>query len=200
MKVKLRPYGADALLAQPKQRAAVLPLAAALANEPTVAEAVPAARTLLVRRAPGAKLAAVKALVRSVADGLTVAQAPSGPAVALDVHYDGPDLADVAAEVGLDADGFVRAHADGDYTVAFCGFAPGFAYLSGLAQRLQVPRLAQPRTRVPAGSVGVAGEFTGVYPRPSPGGWRLLGHTDAPLWELSRDPPALLPPGTRVRF
>ena len=200
MKVKLRRYGADAVLAQPQQRAAVLPLAAALTADPLVAETVPAARTLLVRRARGAELSAVKALIHSVADALESVAPPNGAAVTLDVHYDGPDLADIAAAVGLDPDGVVRAHADGDYTVAFCGFAPGFAYLTGLAERLQVPRLEQPRTRVPAGSVGIAGEFTGVYPRPSPGGWRLLGHTDAPLWDLSRDPPALLPPGTRVRF
>jgi KipI family sensor histidine kinase inhibitor len=84
--------------------------------------------------------------------------------------------------------------------VSFCGFAPGFAYCAGLPDRLAVPRLGTPRTRVPAGSVAVAGTWTGVYPTVSPGGWRLLGTTDAELWQVDRDPPALLPPGTRVRF
>ncbi len=100
----------------------------------------------------------------------------------------------------MTADELVARHSEPRYVVAFCGFAPGFAYLSGLDERLHVARRAEPRTRVPAGSVGIAGEFTGVYPRASPGGWRLLGRTDADLWNLARTPPALLVPGTRVRF
>ncbi len=91
-------------------------------------------------------------------------------------------------------------HSGAGYTVRFCGFAPGFAYLDGLDPRLHVPRRDDPRTSIPAGSVAIAGEFAGVYPRASPGGWRLLGRTDASLWDVDRDPPALLTPGTRVRF
>lgn len=91
-------------------------------------------------------------------------------------------------------------HTGAAYTVAFTGFAPGFGYLTGLPSPLRQPRLDSPRTRVPAGSVGLAGEFTGVYPRESPGGWRLLGHTTTPLFDAHADPPALLAPGDRVRF
>jgi KipI family sensor histidine kinase inhibitor len=120
--------------------------------------------------------------------------------VELAVNYDGPDLVRVADEVGISVAELVRVHADADYTVAFCGFAPGFAYLAGLDPTLRVARLAQPRTSVPPGSVGIAGDYTGVYPRSSPGGWRLLGTTDAALWDTRRTPPALLTPGTAVRF
>jgi KipI family sensor histidine kinase inhibitor len=94
----------------------------------------------------------------------------------------------------------VATHTSTDFVVAFCGFAPGFAYCTGLPDELTVPRHADPRPRVPAGSVGLAGEFTGVYPTASPGGWRLLGRTDLTLWEPDREQPATLAPGTRVRF
>jgi KipI family sensor histidine kinase inhibitor len=200
VKVKVRPYGTHALLAQPRDRAAVLPLAEALTGRPEVLEAVPAARTVLVRCATARDVATMHGELAALARSLTARDAAVGDGVDIDVVYDGADLADTAQEVGLDADGLVRVHSDADYVVAFCGFAPGFAYLTGLPERLQVSRHPEPRTSVPAGSLGIAGEFTGVYPRSSPGGWRLLGHTDAPLWDLARDPPALLPPGTRVRF
>jgi KipI family sensor histidine kinase inhibitor len=194
----VRPYGDAALLAEPDDPGAVLPLAAAAAAEPGVLEVVPAARTVLVRAEPG-----VLARLRSRLPDLATAPAsPTSAAgeVVLDVRYDGPDLTDTAALLGVSPDELAERHAAGSYVVAFCGFAPGFGYLTGLDAALHVPRLAQPRTRVPAGAVGVAGEFTGVYPRSSPGGWRLLGHTDAVLWDADRTPPALLSPGTRVRF
>jgi 5-oxoprolinase (ATP-hydrolysing) subunit B len=123
-----------------------------------------------------------------------------GPRVTLAVYYDGADLADVAQLAGCSVDEVVRRHSGAEYTVAFCGFAPGFAYLTGLDPSLHVPRLSTPRARVPAGAVGVAGEYTAAYPRASPGGWRLIGRTDAALWSLERADPALLVPGTRVRF
>ena len=91
-------------------------------------------------------------------------------------------------------------HGAVEFVSAFCGFAPGFAYLSGLPEELYVPRLDEPRSKVPPGSVGLAGQFTGVYPRSSPGGWQLIARTEETLWDLERDPPALLSPGTRVRF
>lgn len=122
------------------------------------------------------------------------------PLVELEVTYDGADLADVAARWGTDEAGVVEQHTGLEHVVAFCGFAPGFAYLDGLPETLAVPRLDRPRSRVPAGSVGLAGAWTGVYPSASPGGWRLLGRTDAELWDASRPEPALLAPGTRVRF
>jgi KipI family sensor histidine kinase inhibitor len=120
--------------------------------------------------------------------------------VELPVSYDGPDLEAVAGHCGLAVEDVVRRHREADYVVAFCGFAPGFAYLTGAPSELHVPRLDHPRSRVPEGSVGLAGAYTGVYPRSSPGGWQLIARTDADLWDLDRDPPALLAPGTRVRF
>ena len=118
----------------------------------------------------------------------------------IEVVYDGEDLHEVARITGLDPEEVVRRHRDGDYEVAFCGFSPGFAYLRGLDPALVVPRLPSPRTVVPAGSVAVADTWSAVYPRRSPGGWRLPGRTDAVLWDLARPAPALLVPGTRVRF
>lgn len=123
-----------------------------------------------------------------------------GDLVELAVSYDGPDLESVAEHCGLEVEEVVRRHREADYVVAFCGFAPGFAYLTGLPAELEVPRLEEPRSKVPAGSVGLAGTFTGVYPRSSPGGWRLIARTDERLWDVGREPPALLAPGTRVRF
>jgi KipI family sensor histidine kinase inhibitor len=133
--------------------------------------------------------------------GVRDAEPESAPQeIVLDVVYDGPDLGAIAAETGLPRDEVIARHARGGYVVAFCGFAPGFGYLTGLDRQLHVPRLSEPRTRVPAGAVGIAGEFTGVYPRPSPGGWRLVGRTAARLWDVDREPPSLLVPGARVRF
>ncbi len=123
-----------------------------------------------------------------------------GELVELDVRYDGPDLAAVAAGWGMSPEAAVAAHAGVEYVADFCGFAPGFAYLSGLPESLSVARLDSPRARVPAGSVAVAGAWSGVYPAASPGGWRILGTTDAELWDPHRAQPALLEPGTRVRF
>ncbi|MCB1553874.1 MAG: 5-oxoprolinase subunit PxpB [Xanthomonadales bacterium] len=112
----------------------------------------------------------------------------------------GPDLIESAALLGLDADALVARHASVVYTVAMIGFAPGFPYLIGLPEALALPRLASPRTRIPAGSVGIGGAQTGIYPRESPGGWRILGRTPSVLFDPQRDPPALLQPGDRVRF
>jgi KipI family sensor histidine kinase inhibitor len=116
------------------------------------------------------------------------------------VRYDGPDLSDVAAHWGVARHEVARIHADTEFTVAFCGFAPGFGYLTGLPARYDVPRRATPRTAVPPGSVALAGPYTGVYPRSSPGGWQLIGTTDTVLWDHARVPAALLSPGTRVKF
>jgi KipI family sensor histidine kinase inhibitor len=120
--------------------------------------------------------------------------------VEITVVYDGPDLTEVARLTGLAEDEIVAAHTGTPWRIAFGGFAPGFAYLTGGDPRLSVPRRDEPRTTVPAGAVGLAGEYSGVYPRPSPGGWQLIGRTDAVLWDADRDPPALLAPGGSVRF
>jgi len=197
--VLVLPYGREALLVELDDAARVPGVAAALAGQPGVVEVVPGARTVLIRIRPP-QLAEVRAALPDVVARAAAAPPPAGEEVVLDVVYDGADLASTAAEVGLSVAELVRTHAAAPYVVAFCGFAPGFAYLRGLPARLHVPRLAGPRTRVPPGSVAVAGGFTGVYPRSSPGGWRLLGRTDAALWDADRSPPALLAPGTRVRF
>jgi KipI family sensor histidine kinase inhibitor len=161
---------------------------------PGVVELVPAARTVLVEGERPPDLA-------ELLSGLeTEPAAAAASTVEIPVTYDGADLAEVAGLAGLPEAEVVRRHAAAAYTVAFCGFAPGFGYLTGLPAELQVPRRATPRTAVEAGSVAVAGEFAGVYPRRSPGGWQLLGRTDVVLWDPDRDPPALLAPGARVRF
>ncbi|RZU28855.1 KipI family sensor histidine kinase inhibitor [Streptomyces sp. BK022] len=159
-------------------------------------EIVPAARTVL--------LDGVDDPVRRAAE-LTAAGPPSAPEAAsapieLPVRYDGPDLAEVASHWGVSTREVAEIHAGTGFTVAFCGFAPGFGYLTGLPEHRKVPRRATPRTAVPAGSVALAGPYTGVYPRASPGGWQLIGRTDAVLWDTAREPAALLAPGTRVRF
>lgn len=164
-----------------------------------VAELVPGARSLLVVETPGS---GALAAVRELLSGADLEHPPGGEPreITLDVTYDGEDLELVAQDAGVSTKDVVRLHTDAVYTVAFTGFAPGFGYLTGLPEPLRQPRLPAPRTRVPPGSVGIAGEFTGVYPRVSPGGWRLIGHTRAVLFDPRADPPALLAPGDRVRF
>ena len=197
-------YGPDAVLAEPDDPRDVASLRAALAGLPGVIEAVAGARTVLVSFAADAEQL-VRAALAAPVTGPATGPGDTGPVVKVPVvevpvDYDGDDLAEVARETGLTHDEVVRRHAGAAYTVRFCGFAPGFAYLDGLDPALHVPRRAEPRARVPAGSVAIAGEFAGVYPRSSPGGWRLVGHTDLVLWDLTAAPPALLVPGTRVRF
>jgi KipI family sensor histidine kinase inhibitor len=168
-------------------------------SAPEVVDLVPAERTLLVRFDPAR---ADPARVRDWVTGTRPARraAAATERVELPVRYDGQDLDDVGRLTGLGPDGVVAAHTGRDWTVAFTGFAPGFGYLVGGDPRLRVPRLAESRVRVPAGSVALAGDYSGVYPRPSPGGWRLIGRTDVAVWDLDRDPPALLRPGVAVRF
>ncbi|MCX4232198.1 5-oxoprolinase subunit PxpB [Streptomyces sp. NPDC020707] len=162
----------------------------------SVREIVPAARTVLLDGLEEpSRLAAQLSGMR-----LPSLPPPVAEVVEIAVRYDGPDLADVAGLWGVSPDEVVRIHAAAEFRVAFCGFAPGFGYLTGLPARYGVPRRATPRTTVPAGSVGLAGPYTGVYPRSSPGGWQLIGTTDAVLWDHARVPAALLSPGTPVRF
>ena len=164
-----------------------------------VDDVIGALRTVLVRGSVGT--GALRAIVAQRLAGTSGAVAPTAPAtVVIPVDYDGDDLADVAARCHLTVDAVIAAHAAAAYTVAFCGFAPGFAYLTGLPGSMVLPRRATPRPRVPAGAVAIAGDLSAVYPTPSPGGWHLLGRTDVVLFDPTRQPPALLPPGTRVRF
>jgi KipI family sensor histidine kinase inhibitor len=197
--VKVLPCGDAGLLVEVDGLPEVLALADAVrASPPTgVLDIVPAARTVLLTLAPHTDLAAVRQAVLA----LTVkpgAPPPDGKTTEIAVIYDGPDLDEVGRLTGLGAEGVVAAHTGTPWRVAFGGFAPGFAYLVGGDRRLDVERRADPRTSVPAGSVGLAGEFSGVYPRASPGGWQLIGRTDAVLWDLDRG--ALLEPGGTVRF
>jgi len=177
--------------------------AAALARRqhPDVAELVPAARTVLVRVRVGASAADLAPWLAAVEpDVVASGDPPPGEVVEIPVSYDGEDLDHVAAATGLGVDEVVARHAGGRYRCAFCGFAPGFAYLRGLDPALELPRRSTPRTRVPAGAVAIADSYAAVYPSASPGGWHLIGRTAVTLWDPGRDPPALVRPGTAVRF
>lgn len=199
--MRVLPSGSAALLVELDGLDDVLGLYAALVDEPLpgVVDVVPAARTVLLVTDPAvAALPDVAAAVRRVRP--RPGRAGSGGTVELPVHYDGADLTDVAGLLGTDPDGVVARHTGVTWTVAFCGFAPGFGYCTPDGEPWDVPRRDTPRTRVPAGAVGLAGPFSGVYPRESPGGWQLIGRTDVAVFDLSRDPAALLRPGVRVRF
>ncbi len=198
--LRFLPAGRSAVLVEVDDLSTVMALASALRRDPPagVTDMVPAARTLLLIYDETTSVSALAERVRG--ERLDPAVARGGEPVEIPVSYDGADLAEVAKQTGLSADEVTRRHLAADYVVAFIGFAPGFAYLIGGDPQLQVARRASPRTRVPAGAVALAGEFTGVYPREAPGGWQLIGRTEALLWDLDRDPPALLPPGTLVRF
>lgn len=163
---------------------------------PRVGEIVPAARTVFLDG-----LADPRGFLAELATWrIPPLTAGDRPTVEIPVHYDGPDLADVAALWDTTPEEVVRLHSGTAFHVAFCGFAPGFGYLTGLPEALHVPRRDTPRTKVPVGSVALAGPYTGVYPRSSPGGWQLIGTTDTVLWDPRREPAALLSPGTLVRF
>ncbi|MGI8311058.1 5-oxoprolinase subunit B family protein [Saccharopolyspora hattusasensis] len=179
---------------------AVQALYAVLVEDPPegVTDLVPAARTLLLHLDPRANTAAVEAGVRAVEprDGAPA----SGDLLQVPVVYDGADLAEVAELTGLTEQEVVHRHTSAEWTVAFGGFAPGFGYLAGGPPELVVPRRTESRTKVPPGSVGLAGAFSGIYPRESPGGWQLIGRTGLEIWRVDREPPALLRPGVRVQF
>lgn len=172
------------------------------AGNPTpqgILDIVPAARTVLVTFEPDAVSAVdVRAWLRGVSP--VESDAGTGRDVVVEVSYGGEDLGDVARLLGMSAAEVVQLHTGSRWTAAFSGFAPGFAYLVTDHERLRVPRRSIPRTAVPAGSVGLAGEFSGVYPRSSPGGWQLIGTTTTPLWDASKAEPALIRPGDHVRF
>ncbi len=194
---RVAPCGDRALLADCADPAGVA-AAVRAADLPGVLEAVPGATTVLVHHTAAADR---PALARRIAELEPAARTDDASTLlVIDVRYDGADLDDVADLAGLSREEVVARHQGSTFEVAFCGFSPGFAYLAGLDPRLVVPRLATPRTSVPAGAVAVADTWSAVYPRKSPGGWRLLGTTDALLWDESRTPPALLATGTRVRF
>ncbi len=192
--------GDTALLLEPADAEVVHALAAAARELDDVLDVVPGARTVVLHARGPAALVALRGRLEQLQVQPALAQARAGDVVELATVYDGPDLAEVARLTGLSPAEVVAAHTGSLWRVGFGGFAPGFAYLVGGDPRLHVPRRDEPRERVPAGSVGLAGEHSGVYPRSSPGGWQLIGRTDAVLWDVDRDPPALLHPGGQVRF
>jgi KipI family sensor histidine kinase inhibitor len=199
--MRLLPCGDRALLAEVADAGERRRLDATLRRHPLrgSVEHVPGARTVLVVAGAAQDLPGLAAALRELV--LDPDEAPDeSDELVIEVRYDGPDLQDVATSIGISPDEVVERHTTQVWTVEFAGFAPGFGYLTGSAGGLEVPRRHSPRTRIPAGSVGLAGPYSGIYPRPSPGGWQLIGRSDARLWDADRDPPALLTPGRRVRF
>lgn len=199
--MRFLPVNSNALLVELDDLEQTLALLGALQADPVagVVELVPAARTILVAFRPG--LISREALIERIARcDIRQRVERDDREVEIPVHYDGEDLEEVAGLLGISPREVVLRHTRSVYRVAFTGFAPGFAYLSGGDPLFDVPRRATPRTRIPAGSVALAGTFSGVYPQASPGGWQIIGTTPVSMWDLERDPPALLQPGYRVRF
>lgn len=194
--MNLRRFGRDNLLVELDDAEQALALyEEARRREVVASDIVSAARTVLFEG-----VSDVAALESSLPGWDLRPSVSSGDLVEVPTTYDGEDLAWVARQWDMTRDEVVATHTAAELVVAFCGFAPGFPYCTGLPERLSVPRHDSPRPRVPAGSVGLAGAFTGIYPTASPGGWRLVGRTDLRLWEVDREQPATLAPGTRVRF
>jgi KipI family sensor histidine kinase inhibitor len=198
-------YGDHALMLQCDSMADVLAWTAALreAALPGVVDIVPASRTVLLKLDSPRRQAVIRQRIRKlrvIPEPATPTRSDRSADVVIDVVYDGPDLAEVASRTGLSTAQVIQAHTATLWRVGFSGFAPGFAYLVDGDPRLRVPRRSEPRTSVPRGSVALAGEFSAVYPRQSPGGWQLIGHTDAVLWDIERPNPALLTQGMWVQF
>jgi len=195
--IEIRRAGEHGALLELADNAAAVRVARRLAAESGLVDVVPGHRTVLVTwdESPGEEL-----LTLAEAALRDDQAAPTGASVEIPVRYDGPDLDEVANLTALSPEEVAARHLRAEYVVGFLGFAPGFAYLLGGDERLGVERRAEPRERVPAGSVGLAGPYSGIYPRESPGGWQLIGSTTAVLFDATRDSPALLSPGDRVRF
>ena len=200
--MRFRSAGPSALLVEVDSLAQVRALHARIEQErargwaPDLVDVIPAARTVLLDGVPDQSALAEELRSWSVAPLTT----GSGRVVEIACHYDGPDLADVAAQWGVPPERVPAIHAGLYHEVAFCGFAPGFPYIAGLGGGHESARRDRPRSSVPAGSVALGDEYTGIYPRTSPGGWQIIGRTDAVMWDAGRDPAALLEPGDQVRF
>lgn len=206
---EIRPMGTNALLidysSSANPLAKVLRAHSAAAEIEGLVDRVPAAQTLLLRfRGPARRyLGAVETALRG--NNTQKQTVDKRKTVTIPVHYDGADLESLAQSLGMSPQALIDWHCERPWTAAFGGFAPGFYYMvrgsgQGWPEPLDIPRLTTPRTRVPKGSVGLAGQFAGVYPIDSPGGWQLLGHTDVEMWDLNRPNPALLEPGAEVQF
>lgn len=190
--VDILPVGRDAVLVEVGTTEEALSLASWCRRHAAARDVVPGATTVLLDGLGD------REGLEQVLTGWRPTETEAGPLVEIRTRYDGPDLEEVARLWGCAPGEVGERHAEVELVSAFCGFAPGFAYLAGLGR--EVPRLATPRTRVPAGSVALAGTWCGIYPTASPGGWRIIGRTEARLWDASRARPALLAPGTRVTF
>jgi KipI family sensor histidine kinase inhibitor len=195
--MRRRPYGPSAWLADDIVDPATWAAALEAMGVPGIEEIIPAETTVVVRCARDHHHAVGKMIDLVVPSSGETRRIPP---LTIDVVYDGADIVELANAAQMSAADVVRLHSTGSYEVAFCGFSPGFGYLRGIDASLHVPRRPTPRTSVPAGSIGVAAGYTCVYPSASPGGWYLIGHTTASLWDASRTPPALLAPGRSVRF
>jgi KipI family sensor histidine kinase inhibitor len=194
---RLIDYGSAAALLECQDLAEVIRLLPRLREQPKINEAVPGARTVLLRLAAPLD-EADRRMLQSMAPAST--EIHQRVRIRVEVDYSGEDLQAVADQVGTTTAEVVELHTGQIWTVGFCGFAPGFAYLQGEHERLRVARRQEPRPNVPAGAVGLADSWSGIYPRAGPGGWQLIGRTDAQLWDLDRTPPALLQPGFQVQF
>jgi KipI family sensor histidine kinase inhibitor len=196
--MRILPAGDRAVLVELDNLDAVLGYYAALVDSPPegVIDIVPAARTVLVTT-DGTDLPSLTKALWSVEP--TANAQTAGDLLEIPVVYDGEDLPDLADFLNCSIDDVIKRHTTEDWTVAFCGFSPGFGYLTGTGS-WDIPRRQSPRTKVPTGAVALAGEFTGVYPRESPGGWQLLGHTTLQIFDQTRDPAALFHPGRHIRF
>jgi KipI family sensor histidine kinase inhibitor len=196
--ISVRPAGDHGALVELPDNAAAVRLARVLWNEQhELVDVVVGHRTVLVTWPGGT---AIPELAPLLERALSPGPDPEGRQIEIPVSYEGPDVLDVARLTGLSPEEVVARHTAAEHVVAFLGFLPGFAYLVGGDELLHVPRLDEPRTQVPAGSVAIAGPYSGVSPRASPGGWRLLGSTSTPMFDAARESPALLAPGDRVRF
>lgn len=195
----VRPYGESAVLLDCADLADTQAVRAALERDPwtEIEEVVAGAETLLLRLSSPLSDRRRRELVQLSAPPL---DPTAGDPVTIEVDYSGVDLHEVAEHLGMSPDDVIAHHVGQVWTVAFCGFAPGFAYLHSETDRLTVPRRETPRKTVPTGAVGLADRWSGIYPRSGPGGWQLIGTTAETLWDLERDPPALLQPGATVRF
>jgi KipI family sensor histidine kinase inhibitor len=194
--IEVRRVGERGVLLELPDNAAAVRVARRLASEPGLVDVVPGHRTVLVTwdDEPPELIELAEAALRD--DQV----APTGASIEIPVRYNGPDLDEVARLAALSPEEVAARHMGAEYVVGFLGFAPGFAYLLGGDERLYVDRRAEPRALVPVGSVALAGPYSGIYPRESPGGWQLIGSTTTVLFDATRDPPALLSPGDRVRF
>lgn len=196
---RLLPYGETARLLECEDLDDSQRLLAWLQHQhrPEIAGLVPGARTILLQLAAPLPADLVRSMIEIEPPPVAGTETK---AVIIDVRYDGVDLDDLAEQLRIEPEELIEHHTGQDWVVAFCGFAPGFGYLVPTVRALQVPRKTSPRTRVPAGSVALADQWSAVYPTASPGGWQLIGSTDVRLFDVDADPPALLSPGTRVRF